>query len=68
MVLKNIFVHFQHSPIKSVGGVCENVQNRQKNGNDLHDLEFDLVTLRSSGYITMTIPTYDVNLVKIRGH
>ena len=24
-----------------------------KNGNDLHDLDFDLVTLRSSGYVDL---------------
>ena len=49
MVTKNISMRFQHSPIKTVGGVRENVQNRQKNGNDLRDLDFDLMTLRSSG-------------------
>ena len=45
MVTKNISMRFQHSPIETVGGVRENVQNRQKNGNNLRDLEFDLVTL-----------------------
>ena len=25
----------------------------KKNGNDLHDLDFDLVTLRSSGYVDL---------------
>ena len=49
MVTKNIYMRFQHSPIKTVGEVRENVQNRQKNGNDLGDLDFDLVTLRSLG-------------------
>ena len=53
MVTKNIFMRFQHSPIKTVGGVRENAQNRQKNGNDLGDLDFDLVTLRSSGYVDL---------------
>ena len=51
MVTKNIYIHFWHSPIKTVGGVSENTQNQQKNGNDLGDLVFDLVTLRSSGYV-----------------
>ena len=49
MVTKNISMRFQHSPIETVGGVRENVQNQQKNGNDLRDLDFDLVTLRSLG-------------------
>ena len=44
---------FQHSLIKIVGGVRENVQNRRKNANDLHDLDFDLVTLRSPGYVDL---------------
>ncbi len=44
-------MRFPHSPIKTVGGVRENVQNRQKTGNDLADLDFDLVTLRLSGYV-----------------
>ena len=30
MVTKNISMRFQHSPIETVGGVRENVQNRQK--------------------------------------
>ena len=46
-------MHFQHSPIKTVGGVRENAQNRRKNGNDLGDLDFDLETLRSSGYVDL---------------
>ena len=46
-------MRFQHSPIKTVGGVRENVQNRQKNANDLHDLDFDLMTLRSLGYVDL---------------
>ncbi len=46
-------MRFQHAPIKTVGGVRENAQNRQKNGNDLGDLDFDLVTLRSSGYVDL---------------
>ena len=53
MVPKKISMHFQHSPIKTVGGVRENVQNRRKNANDLHDLDFDLVTLRSPGYVDL---------------
>ena len=53
MVTKNISMRFQHSPIETVGGVRENVQNQQKNGNDLGDLDFDLVTLRSSGYVDL---------------
>ena len=39
-------MRFQLSPIKTVGGVRENVQNRQKNGNDLRDLDFDLEVIR----------------------
>ena len=46
MVTKNISMRFQHSPIKTVGGVRENVQNWQKNGNDLRDLDFDLEVIR----------------------
>ena len=46
-------MRFQHSPIKTVGGVRENAQNRQKNGNDLGDLDFDLVTSRSSGHVDL---------------
>ena len=53
MVTKNISMRFQHSPIKIVGGVRENAQNQQKNANDLHDLDFDLVTLRSPGYVDL---------------
>ena len=49
MVTKNISMRFQHSPIETVGGVREKVQNQQKKGNDLGDLDFDLVTLKSSG-------------------
>ena len=30
MVTKNTSMRFQHSPIETVGGVRENVQNRQK--------------------------------------
>ena len=37
-------------PIKTIR---EYIQNLQKNGNDLHDLDFDLVTLRSSGYVDL---------------
>ena len=53
MVTKNLSMRFQHSPIKTVGVARENAQNRQKNGNDLGDLDFDLVTLRSSGYVDL---------------
>ena len=53
MVTKIVFLRFQHSPIKTVGGVRENVQNRRKNANDLHDLDFDRVTLRSPGYVDL---------------
>ena len=67
MVTKIISVRFQHSPIKTVGD-RESVKNRRKNANDLHDLDFALVTLRSPGYVTLTIPTYDAILVKIGGH
>ena len=45
MVTKNISMRFQHSSIKTVGGVRKNVKNRLKNANDPCDLEFDLVTL-----------------------
>ena len=30
MVTKNLSIRFPHSPIKTVGGVRENVQNQQK--------------------------------------
>ena len=30
------------------------MQNRPKNANDLRDLDFDLVTLRSTGYVDLT--------------
>ena len=53
MVTKIVFMRFQHSPIKTVGGVRENVQNRRKNANDFHDLDFDHVTLRSLGYVDL---------------
>ena len=29
------------------------MQKSAKNGNDLHDLDFDLVTLRSTGYVDL---------------
>ena len=38
-------------------GIRENKQNQQKTGNYLHDLDFDLVTLRSSGYAEL-VHTY----------
>ena len=47
MVPKNISMHFQHSPIKTVGQVQKKRVKLAKNGNDLGDLDFDLVTLRS---------------------
>ena len=53
MTTKNISMHFQHSPIKTVGGVRENTQNRKKNGNDLGDLDFDLVNLRLKGHVDL---------------
>ena len=43
MVTKNISMRFQHSPIKTVGGVRENEQNQQKNINDLGDLDFEVI-------------------------
>ena len=46
MATKNKSMRFQHSPIKTVGGVRENAQNRQKNRNDLGDLDFDLEVIR----------------------
>ena len=54
MVTENISMRFQHSPIKTVGGVHENMQNRPKNANDLRDLDFDLETLRLTGYVDLT--------------
>ena len=48
---------FQHSPIKTVGGDRFLAKKRQKNGNDLGDLDFDLVTLRSTGYVDL-VHTY----------
>ena len=39
-----------------------------KNANDLHDLDFDLVTLRSPGYVNIDYTYLDVILMKIRGH
>ena len=49
MVPKNISMRFQHSPIKTVGQVPKKRAKSSKNGNDLGDLDFDLVTLRSIG-------------------
>ena len=49
MVPKNISMRFQHSPIKTVGQVPKKRVKSAKNGNDLGDLDFDLVTLRSIG-------------------
>ena len=49
MVPKNISMRFQHSPIKTVGRVPKKRVKSSKNGNDLGDLDFDLVTLRSIG-------------------
>ena len=57
MVTKNISMRFQHPPMKTLGGVCENAYKRQKNGNDLGDLDFDLVRLRSIGYVDL-VHTY----------
>ena len=60
MVTKNISMRFQHSPIKTVGGVRKSTKKCTKmtslsqiNGNDLGDLDFDLVTLRSSGCVDL---------------
>ena len=50
----HVLTKFYHSPIKTVGGVRENVQNRPKNANDLRDLDFDLVTLTLAGYVNLT--------------
>ena len=36
---------------------AETLKNDEKNGNDLRDLNFDLVTLRSSGYVDL-VRTY----------
>ena len=49
MVPKNISMRFQHSPIKTVGRVPKKRVKSAKNGNDLVDLDFDLVTLKSIG-------------------
>ena len=49
MVPKNIPMRFQHSPIKTVGQVAKKRVKSAKNGNDLGDLDFDLVTMRSIG-------------------
>ena len=57
IVPKNISVHFYHPPMKTVGGVCENAQNQPKNSNDLSDLDFDLETSRSLGYVDL-VHTY----------
>ena len=53
MVPKIISMRFQHSTVKTVGQVLENALNRQKNGNDLGDLDFDLVTLGSIGDVNL---------------
>ena len=42
----HVSVKFHHSPIKTVGGVCKNVNKSAKNANNLCDLDFDPVTLR----------------------
>ena len=39
--------------MKTVGGDRKNRKKLPKNGNDLGDLDFDLVTLRSSGYVDL---------------
>ena len=47
---------------------CVKTCKAVKIGNDIRNLDFDLVTLRSLGYITLPIPTCDMNLIKIRTH
>ena len=49
MVPKNISMRFLYSPIKTGGRVKKKRVKSAKNGNDLGDLDFDLVTLRSIG-------------------
>ena len=39
--------------MKTVGGDRKSAKKSPKNGNDLGDLDFDLVTLRSSGYVDL---------------
>ena len=56
MVPKNISMRFQHSPIKTVGRVKKKRVKSAKNGNDLGDLDFDLVTLRSIGDHDLVLP------------
>ena len=57
---KNISVRFYLFPIKTVGQVPKMVKNQPKNRNDLGDLDFDLGTLRSLGYVNLvhTYPPY----------
>ena len=50
---KNISEPFQHSPTKTVGGVCQNVQIWQRKQNDLHYFDLDLVTLRLLRYVDL---------------
>ena len=57
MVSRIMYMHFQHSPVKTEAQVLENALNRQKNGNDLGDLDFDLVTLGSIGSVDL-VHTY----------
>ena len=56
IVNRNIFEfcgpRYTTDPSK-LSGIREYIQNLQKNGNNLHDLDFDLVTLRSSGYVDL---------------
>ena len=53
MVIKNIYMSFEHSPITTVGGVRESTQKRLKNGNNCRDLDIDLVTLELLGYVDL---------------
>ena len=56
-VPKNVSMRFQHSPVKTEGQVPKKRVKSAKNGNDLGDLNFDLGTLRSIGYVDL-VHTY----------
>ena len=49
----NIPMRYQLNPIKTVGGVRKSTKKRPKNANDPCDLDFDLVTSRSLGCLTL---------------
>ena len=53
MVPKNMPMHFHGPTIKTVGEDCEKRVKSIKNGNDLGDLDFDLGTSRSLGYVDL---------------